>query len=406
MATFTYQAVTDAGSTVSGTLEAESADEVRLLLAQRGLLPSKVVKGDDGASGNFMAKLNNRLSSVSVPELILFTKQFRTMFNAGLSIIALLDVLEQQTSNSKLKNAVVEIGQDIKQGSSLYNAFAKHPSIFNHLYCSMLRAGEIAGTLPEVLDRLIYLIEHEHKVTKQIKSALTYPIIVIVMLVGAFVFLLTFVIPAFVSTFEKAKIELPLPTKICIVLYKLLDQYWLIMVLVIIASIVAIILYLRTESGKLVRDRMLLRLPVVGPVFKKGAMARFASIFSLLQSSGVSVLESVGIISDTIGNAAISLEFDNLREKLQEGRGISGPLRQSRNFTPMIINMIAIGEETGELDSMMREMAKHYDYEVEYQVQRMSELIGPILIVCLAGVVGFFAAAVLFPIFDLTKTIK
>ena len=403
MATFTYQAVTEAGSTVSGTLEAESADEARMILVQRGLLPSKVTKGDDAGSGNFLTRLNNKLSTVSVPELILFTKQFRTMFNAGLSIIALLDVLEQQTSNTKLKAAVVEIGQDIKQGASLYNAFAKHDSIFSHLYCSMLRAGEISGTLPEVLDRLIYLVEHEHKVTKQIKSALTYPVIVIVMLVGAFIFLLTFVIPAFVTTFEKAKIELPLPTKICIIMYKLLDQYWPIMVVAVVGLLVAIFLYLRTESGKLVRDRMLLNLPLVGPVFKKGAMARFASIFSLLQSSGVSVLESVGIISNTIGNAAISLEFDTLREKLQEGRGISGPLRQSRNFTPMIINMIAIGEETGELDAMMREMAKHYDYEVEYQVQRMSELIGPILIVALAGVVGFFAAAILFPIFDLTK---
>ncbi|MCA1943739.1 MAG: type II secretion system F family protein [Desulfovibrio sp.] len=406
MATFTYQAVTEAGSTVSGTLEAESADEARMILVQRGLLPSKVTKGEDAGSGNLLTRVTQKMSTVSVPELILFTKQFRTMFNAGLSIIALLDVLEQQTSNPKLKAAVVEIGQDIKQGASLYNAFAKHDGIFSHLYCSMLRAGEISGTLPEVLDRLIYLIEHEHKVTKQIKSALTYPIIVIIMLVGAFLFLLTFVIPAFVTTFEKAKIDLPLPTKICIVMYKLLDQYWPIMVVAIVGVLVAIFLYLRTESGKLVRDRMLLNLPLVGPVFKKGAMARFASIFSLLQSSGVSVLESVGIISNTIGNAAISLEFDTLREKLQEGRGISGPLRQSRNFTPMIINMIAIGEETGELDAMMREMAKHYDYEVEYQVQRMSELIGPILIVALAGVVGFFAAAILFPIFDLTKMAK
>ncbi|GAB7081744.1 type II secretion system F family protein [Megalodesulfovibrio paquesii] len=405
MATFSYQAVTESGSTTTGTLEADSADEARQILVQRGLLPSKVVKGEDAGAGGVFTRLNNALSTVTVPELILFTKQFRTMFNAGLSIIALLDVLEQQTTNPKLKSVVVEIGQDIKQGASLFNAFSKHSSVFSHLYCSMLRAGEVAGTLPEVLDRLIYIIEHEHKVKKQIKSALTYPIIVIVLLVGAFIFLLTFVIPAFVTTFEKAKIELPLPTKICIIMYKMLDQYWMIMVVVVVSAIVATFMYLRTESGKLVRDRMLLRLPIIGPVFRKGAMARFASIFSLLQSSGVSVLESVGIISNTIGNAAISLEFDNLREKLQEGRGISGPLRQSRNFTPMIINMIAIGEETGELDAMMREMAKHYDYEVEYQVQRMSELIGPILIVALAVVVGFFAAAILFPIFDLTKMV-
>ncbi len=402
MANYSYQALTESGSQVAGSLDANSVEEARQMLAARGYIPSKVYK-DEAAGGSFMKSLNDRLSSVSVPDLILFTKQFRTMFNAGLSIIALLEVLEEQTQNPKLKSAIHEIGQDIKQGSSLYNAFSKHPSVFDYLYCSMLRAGEVAGTLPDVLDRLIYLIEHEHKVKKQIKSALLYPQIVLVLLIGAFIFLLTFVIPQFVRTFENAGIELPLPTKIAIILYEFLDNYWLFLIIGTVGLFVLIFFYVRTESGRLVKDRMLLRMPIIGPVLQKGAMARFASIFSLLQSSGVSVLESVGIVSDTIGNAAISLEFDNLREKLQEGRGIAGPLRSSRNFTPMIVNMIAIGEETGELDLMMREMAKHYDYEVEYQVGRMSELIGPILIGCLAGVVGFFAAAIFFPIFDLTK---
>ncbi|QJT08378.1 type II secretion system F family protein [Oceanidesulfovibrio marinus] len=404
MPNYSYQAVTETGTEVSGTLEADSTDDARQILAARGLIPSRVVRNEPGS--NLIKTLNDKLSTVSVPDLILFTKQFRTMFNAGLSIIALLDVLEQQCENPKLKSAVVEIGQDIKQGSSLFNAFSKHENIFSPLYCSMLRAGEISGTLPDVLDRLIYIIEHEYKVKKQIKSALLYPQIVIVLLIGAFIFLLTFVIPQFVKTFKKAGIELPLPTKVCIFLYEFLDAYWVYLIGVVIGLIALIWLYLRTDSGKLIKDRFILRMPIVGPVFQKGAMARFASIFSLLQASGVSVLESVGIVSNTIGNAAISLEFDNLRDKLQEGRGISGPLRNSRTFTPMIINMIAIGEETGELDLMMREVAKHYDYEVEYQVGRMSELIGPILIVCLAGVVGFFAAAILFPIFDLTKMVK
>ncbi|TVM17280.1 type II secretion system F family protein [Oceanidesulfovibrio indonesiensis] len=404
MPNYSYQAVTEAGTQVSGNIEADSVEDARQILAARGLIPSRVVRSESG--GNFLKALNDKLSTVSVPDLILFTKQFRTMFNAGLSIIALLDVLEQQCENPKLKSAVAEIAQDIKQGSSLYNAFSKHDDIFSELYCSMLRAGEVSGTLPDVLDRLIYIIEHEYKVKKQIKSALLYPQIVIVMLIGAFLFLLTFVIPQFVSTFRNAGIELPLPTKVCIVMYEFLDAYWYLLIGVVAGVIVLLWLYLRTDSGQLVKDRFLLRMPIVGPVFQKGAMARFASIFSLLQSSGVSVLESVGIVSDTIGNAAISLEFDNLREKLQEGRGISGPLRNSRTFTPMIINMIAIGEETGELDLMMREVAKHYDYEVEYQVGRMSELIGPILIVALAGIVGFFAAAILFPIFDLTKMVK
>ncbi len=405
MPKFKYQAITEGGSSVNGVVEADSMESARDMIAARGLIPSKVTVEGAGEI-DFIKKLEDRLSKVKVPEIILFTKQFRTLFNAGISIVNLLEVLEQQSENPKLKRAVIAIGDDIKQGSTLFAAFSKHHSIFTPLYCSMLKAGEISGTLPEVLERLIYLIEHEYKVKKQIQSAMVYPIIVVVLLVGAFLFLLNFVIPKFVSVFARAQIELPLPTKICMYMYEALQAYWYAALIIVVSVTTAIVLYVRTDKGRFVRDSMLLRMPLVGTVFRKGAMARFASIFSLLQSSGVSILETVTILASTIGNEAISQEFQHLKEKLQEGRGISGPLRNSRNFTPMVINMIAIGEESGNLDDMLKQVATHYDYEVEYSVNRMSELIGPILMCCLAVVVGFFAAAILFPMFDLTKTVK
>lgn len=270
----------------------------------------------------------------------------------------------------------------------------------------MLKAGEVAGTLPEVLERLIYLIEHEYKVKKQIQSAMVYPIIVVVLLIGAFLFLLNFVIPKFVEIFARAKIELPLPTKVCMYMYQGLQQYWHVGLATVVISVTALVLYVRTEKGRYVMDSMLLKMPLIGPVLRKGAMARFASIFALLQASGVGILDTVSILSSTIGNEAIAREFEHLRDKLQEGRGIAGPLRNSRNFTPMVINMIAIGEESGNLDNMLQQVSKHYDYEVEYSVNRMAELIGPILMGCLAVVVGFFAMAILFPMFDLTKQVK
>jgi len=405
MPTFKYQAITDGGSSVDGSVEADSMEAARDMIAARGLIPSKVTL-QGGAQGNIMETLRDKLTSVKIPDIILFTKQFRTLFDAGISIVNLLEVLEQQSDNPKLKRATIEIGDDIRQGATLYSAFSKHNDIFSPLYCSMLKAGEVSGTLPEVLERLIYLIEHEFKVKKQIQSAMVYPIIVVVLLVGAFLFLLNFVIPKFVTIFERARLELPLPTKICMYMYEAMQQYWLIGLVVVVGTVTALVLYFRTDRGKFVRDSMLLKMPLVGPVFRKGAMARFASIFSLLQSSGVSILDTVGILTSTIGNEAIAKEFEHLREKLQEGRGISGPLRNSRNFTPMVINMIAIGEESGNLDDMLQQVSKHYDYEVEYSVNRMSELIGPILMCCLAVVVGFFAAAILFPMFDLTKTVK
>lgn len=405
MPTFTYQAFTESGSSVNGSVEADTVEEARSMIAARGLIPSKVIRGG-GGEDSFMARLDAKLAKVKMQDLILFTKQFRTLFNAGLSIVNLLEVLEQQTENKKLQKTVAEISADIKSGQSMYNAFKKHEAIFTTLYCSMIRAGEVSGTLPEVLDRLIYIIEHEYKVKKQIKSALIYPIVVLVALVGAFIFLLTFVMPKFADTFGAAGIELPLPTKVCIAMYEFLFAYGIHLVIGIVVFIAAIIIYIRTPQGKLVKDRLLLRMPLVGPVFQKGAMSRFASIFALLQSSGVSILETVTILAKTIGNKAISMEFDNLKEKLQEGRGISGPLRASQHFTPMIINMISIGEETGDLDSMLSEVAKHYDFEVEYSVQRMSELMGPVLMGFLATIVGFFAMAIFFPIFDLTKTVQ
>lgn len=404
MPNFKYQAITDGGSSVDGVVEADTMEAARDMIAARGLIPSKVSLQGSG-QGSITKIIEDKLGKVKIPEIILFTKQFRTLFDAGISIVNLLEVLEQQSDNPKLKRAVVQIGEDIRQGSTLFAAFSKHHSIFSPLYCSMLKAGEVAGTLPEVLERLIYLIEHEYKVKKQIQSAMVYPIIVVVMLVGAFLFLLNFVIPKFVQIFERANVELPLPTKICMYMYKAMQQYWHVGLASIIGLVVLTVLYLRTDKGRYVKDSMLLKMPLVGPVLRKGAMARFASIFSLLQSSGVSILDTVGILASTIGNEAISQEFEHLRDKLQEGRGISGPLRSSRNFTPMVINMIAIGEESGNLDDMLHQVAQHYDYEVEYSVNRMSELIGPILMCALAVVVGFFAAAILFPMFDLTKTV-
>lgn len=401
MPKFSYEAVTESGSRVKGAVEAETVEEARQQIAARGYIPSKVTKGGGGEGA--LGKLDAKFSGVKVPELILFTKQFRTLFNAGLSIVNLLEVLEQQTTNKKLQAAVIEIQQDIKQGLSIYNSFRKHAGIFSVLYCSMLRAGEVSGTLPEVLDRLIYIIEHDYKIKKQIKSALIYPIIVLVALTGAFFFLLLGVIPTFITIFEKANLDLPFPTKVCIALNKAVMNYWHVILGAVVAFIGFMFFYLRTDQGRMNKAKFILRMPLIGKVVQKGAMARFAAIFSLLQSSGVSILETVGILADTIGNVAIQQEFHNLRDKLQEGLGIAVPLRKSQYFTPMVVNMIAIGEETGELDNMMREVAKHYDFEVEYAVQRMTELIGPILMGLLAFMVGFFAMAVFFPIFDLTK---
>ncbi|MEJ2097988.1 MAG: type II secretion system F family protein, partial [Deltaproteobacteria bacterium] len=212
------------------------------------------------------------------------------MIRAGVPILKMLRVLENQTENVALRDMITEIYSDIEKGSSLHDAFSKHPRAFSPLYCSMLRAGEASGALPEIMDRLIYILEHEHKVKSDIKSAFQYPIIVVAFLLVAFFILLTFVVPKFVGIFSRANIDLPLPTVICMVMYQFLVNFWPILLLALVAGFVFLRYYLRTDQGKFAKDAFLMRLPLLGPLFAKTAMARFASIFSILQASGVPVL--------------------------------------------------------------------------------------------------------------------
>jgi type II secretory pathway component PulF len=267
----------------------------------------------------------------------------------------------------------------------------------------MIRAGEISGNVPGVLDRLIYIVEHEAKLKSDIKSALRYPMIVVIALVIAFIILLTFVVPQFASMFSKSGLVLPLPTKIAMLLHSYLKNYWYLILTAIVITVFGLSTYFKTENGRLMKDTFLLELPILGPLFKKAALSRFASIFAILQTSGVPVMQSLGILSVTIGNAAISKDFDYVRDRIEEGAGISAPLKSAKYFTPMVVDMIAIGEESGNIDEMLREITKHYDDEVEYAVKGLADAIGPILIVGLAAVVGFFALAIFMPIWDLTQ---
>ena len=405
MPKFAYEAINETGTTVEGVIEAESLDAARTILLSRGYIPSRVAGASERGAlfGMSWESLQQRFSGVAMQELILFTKQFRTMFLAGVPIMRLLEVLEVQVANPKLKQIVTEITQDVREGSPLSDALAKHPTTFNTLYRSMIKAGEASGTIPEVLQRLIYILEHEHKIKSDIKSALQYPIIVVAALGIAFFVLLNYVIPRFVGIFARVGVELPWPTKVSLFLHHLLADYWLFTLVLLIALIAGASYYFKTDQGRFVRDALFLRVPLLGPLFMKAAMSRFASIFSILQSSGVPVMNSLQILSGTIGNTAIAREFDKVRDRVEEGRGISGPLSTARYFPPMVIQMVAIGEESGQLDEMLQAVSVHYDDEVAFAVKRLSDAIGPVLVVGLAFVVGFFALAVFLPMWDLTK---
>ena len=406
MANYVYSAINEMGKTITDSIEAESEEIVNSMLAARNLIPVRIVRQDK--SGFSLSSLSSLRfgASVKTKDLILFTKQFRSMIQAGVPIIRLMQVLVSQTQDKTLKKVATEISQDIKGGMTLYAAMKKHPSVFSPLYLSMINAGEISGSVPEILERLIDIVEHEAKIKKDIKSALQYPIIVVIALVIAFVVLLTFVIPKFVAIFAKAGIALPLPTKIAMIMYQGLANYWHILLGGIIALVVFLRYYIKTPAGRYTLDTFLLKMPLFGSLFQKAAMSRFAAIFAIMQASGVPVMRTMEVVSDTIGNTAISREFDNVRDKIQEGQGISGPLRSAKHFTPMVVDMVAIGEESGNIEEMMRQVSLHYDDEVQYAVKGLADSIGPILMVGLAAVVGFFALAIFMPMWDLTKMVK
>ena len=407
MANFSYQAINESGMNVKGSIEAESVEMAENLLLSRGYIPSRVAAASGAApGGSFLAKIKESLTRVKIGDLILFTKQFRSMMQAGVPIIRLLQVLENQTENKVIQGVVGLIGQDIRAGATLYEAMKKHPTLFSPLYLSMINAGEISGTVPDILGRLIDIIDHEAKIKSDIKSALQYPMIVLIALGVAFFVLLTFVIPKFSAIFAKQGMALPWPTKLSMLMYQGLVNYWYILIAGAVGLILVLRTYFKTANGRYALDAFYLKLPLFGALFQKAAMSRFASIFAILQASGVPVMQAMEVLSGTIGNTAISREFDRVRDKIKEGQGISGPLGSAKYFTPMVVDMVAIGEESGNIEDMLRQIAIHYDDEVSYAVKRLSDNIGPVLIVGLAAVVGFFALAIYMPMWDMTKMAK
>jgi len=399
---YKYKAVDSGGKTVSGMIEAESQDQAGDRLGLKGLTPlslkAKAGKSTKGR-GQIVA------GRVRDEELILYTTQLATMLRTGVPILRAVEILENEAENPRLKSVCAAMAADIRSGVPLHVALQRHPNVFSPLYRNMVTAGEASGTLPQVLQRLIYVISHEHKVRTEVRSVLQYPITVLVVLFVSMGILLTTVIPRFANVYKNAKITLPLPTRICIALSDFLRFQWPVLLIGLVVLVVGVMLVRRTVFGRYWMDRMILKIPYVGMLLKRAALSRFASIFSILQASGVGMLEAIEILSGTLGNQAMVREFKTVQEKVERGQGLSHPLAEARYFTPMFVSMVAIGEETGKLDEMLREISNHYDAEVEFATRRLTGAIGPVLIIILAAMVGFFAMAVYLPMWDIARLV-
>jgi type IV pilus assembly protein PilC len=397
MATFTYTARAFNGDLRTATIDASSRDDVIAQLRKQRL---SVVKIDQDA-----AKKVGR-GSIKTRDVVIFTRQFSTMINSGLPLVQALTILAEQTDNKALAEVTRKVVFDVESGNTVADALSKHPRAFTNLYVNMVAAGEAGGILDTILLRLATFLEKNDALVRKVKGAMIYPAVIMSVAAIAVVVLLIFVIPVFAGMFASAGQALPLPTRIVIGASGFLRQYWWIMGAAIIIGGYMFKKYYATPSGKLVIDRLMLRMPVLGDVLRKSAVSRFTRTLGTLISSGVSILEGLEITAKTAGNRVIQDAIMQSRSSIAGGDTIAQPLQKSKVFPPMVISMIAVGEQTGGLDEMLSKIADFYDEEVDAAVSNLLSLLEPIMIVFLGVVVGGMVVAMYLPIFDMVNAVQ
>jgi type IV pilus assembly protein PilC len=397
MATFTYTARAFNGDLRTATIDASSRDDVIAQLRKQRL---SVVKIDQDA-----AKKVGR-GAIKTRDVVIFTRQFSTMINSGLPLVQALTILAEQTDNKALAEVTKKVVFDVESGNTVADALSKHPRAFTNLYVNMVAAGEAGGILDTILLRLATFLEKNDALVRKVKGAMIYPAVIMSVAAIAVVVLLIFVIPVFAGMFASAGQALPLPTRIVIAASGFLRSYWWIIGAIIIVGGYSGKKYYATPSGKLVIDRFMLRMPVLGDVLRKSAVSRFTRTLGTLISSGVSILEGLEITAKTAGNRVIQDAIMQSRSSIAGGDTIAQPLQKSKVFPPMVISMIAVGEQTGGLDEMLSKIADFYDEEVDAAVSNLLSLLEPIMIVFLGVVVGGMVVAMYLPIFDMVNAVQ
>ena len=404
MPMYHYRARDKKGTLITGEIEANSPDELKESLFAQNCIPLKVHEIRSGQI-NFES-VKGFFNRVRPEELMVFTRQFQTLFKAGVSMDTILSTMGQQVKSVALANALNRIRADIAAGASLSQSFSRHPKVFNELYTSMLAAGEEAGILEKVLKNLSNLLDREFTIQKNIKSATLYPKIVVFVLVCAVAFLMTFVIPKFAEFYSHYGADLPLPTRMLIAISNFVMNYWYIA----IAGVVGIVyLYKRfysTHTGRMKIDKMQFNLPVFGPLNLKVANSRFGHIMAAPYSSGLSMPRCLDVVANVIGNAAFALEVKKIRDDISRGSTLSEGMRSRSYFPLVMIETTSVGEKAGALDEMLSTIAEHYDIEIDHTVKNLTTLLEPIMLVGIFGMVILLALAILLPMWSLATVVK
>jgi type IV pilus assembly protein PilC len=393
MPTYTYSARAINGELKSATIDASTREDA---VAQLRKLRLNVVKIDEAPKGR-------RRGKVPMRDIVIFTRQFSTMINAGLPLVQALDILANQSDNKTLKDVTRQVVFDVESGNTVADALRKHPNAFSELYVNMVAAGEAGGILDTILMRLAVFMEKNDALVRKVKGAMIYPAVIMSVAAIAITVLLIFVIPVFEKMFSSVNMALPLPTRIVIGLSSFLKNFWWLIGASAFGLVFLLKNYYATPSGKLAIDRLLLKMPVLGDVLRKSAVSRFTRTLGTLISSGVSILDGLEITAKTAGNRVIQDAIMESRASIAGGETISAPLKKSAVFPPMVISMIAVGEQTGGLDEMLTKIADFYDEEVDAAVSGLLALMEPLMIVFLGVVVGGMVVSMYLPIFDMVN---
>lgn len=410
MAEFLYEALDKSGKQVKGIIEASNEEVIIEKLRDMGYYTLRVVphksKGASEADILSLPVLRQIFHRIKTKHVTTFTRQLATLIDAGLPIMRSLQILREQVESVIFKDKITEMASDIESGSSLSESMAKHPKIFDKLYVNMVRAGELGGVLETVLNKIAEFLEKREALKGKVKSAMMYPIVVMVLAGLIVTFILWKIIPSFAGIYETLGAELPAPTQVLITAsHILLNDTWMILV----AIVLVVVVYKQIKKnpqGKYLHDRFLLKMPIFGDLFRKIAIARFAGTLSTLITAGVPILQALDIVRDASGNEVIARAMAEIYNSVKDGETIHEPLSKFDVFPPLVVHMVAVGEETGAVDHMLTKVSEAYEREVDDTVNALTSILEPVLIVMLGAIVGFIVVALYLPLFNIPNLIK
>lgn len=418
MPNFTYQGKDRSGRSLDGQIEAASTQEAAAKLRNENLFITKLqptgslslthksssaksVSVKNNASSH-NKKSNSTRGKVKLKDLLVFTRQFGVMIGAGVNLVNCLNLLSQQAENKFLANIISEIRRDTESGLALNVALARFPKAFPPIFIHMVEAGEASGQLETVLQRLSEFLERQFELQKKVSGAMVYPSVIICVAIAVVTILMAFVVPSLMGMFTSAGLELPLPTQIVMAVSWFFQHFWYVVVGGIVGAVIGLKYYRNTAQGRYATDAFAYRLPVIGPVIQKVVSARFSRTLATLLESGVPIINSLELVEKTVGNAVVALAIAQSRENITKGSGIAKPLESTAVFPQMVTQMVAVGEETGELSRMLDQVADFFEKEAGYAIDGLTALIEPAIIVVLGGFVAIIISAIMLPMFDLS----